>query len=173
MVFTWLDTKPSLPRILYPHPLIAFEQVFSHPMDFKLEAEAATVVQSGEPLFQNSSTADSERTPFGTLGSILTVERDNKFTHAGITVGHVVGDFGRSVRMRPLGGNGQLMLSTLPGCERYLGKPGFRAKWRLPRPCLDEICLLDIPTCPSTVNLKCVRPNLDCRQISALSPSIE
>lgn len=86
-------------------------------MDFKPEAQPI-VVQSGEPLFENSSAAIGELTPYGTLGSILTVESGNNFKHVSMTVGHIVEDFGNSVRMGPRGGTEQLILNAIPGCER-------------------------------------------------------
>lgn len=75
--------------------------------------------------------------------------------------------------MGPFDGKEQLEPSTLAGCERFLGRPNFRKHWPIPRPGLDEICSLEIPTFSSTeMNLKSIRANVDYRQISAICPSI-
>ena len=180
MVFSWFGTKPTLPSILESHPTIAFEQLFSDPRISKLE-NGLTVIESGEQLFRNCSAIDSLQIPFGTLGAILTIEKEGRFTHAGLTVGHIIGDdddySADSAKMGSTGVNGQLTLTTWPGCERFLGTPGFRRKWPHPRKALDEICLLQIPTFPPTMlsvfDIKCVRNNLDCRQISTICPLVE
>ncbi|MCJ1466394.1 hypothetical protein MMC07_005013 [Pseudocyphellaria aurata] len=152
-----------------PLPSVRFDDL----MDCQPEALVPIAVKSGEPLFENSTNAIGELTAYGTLGAILTIESPNHLKHVGMTVGHVLGDCGNSVRMGPRDGTDQLKLKAFPGCERLLGSPYFRSQWLLPRACLDEICLLSIPICPSIMNLNCVIPNLDCRKISAISPTIK
>ncbi|MCJ1272110.1 hypothetical protein MMC22_012017 [Lobaria immixta] len=73
MVFTWFGIKPTLPPILESHPAIVFKQLFSDPEIYNLEN---TVIESGEQLFRDCSTTDSLQVPFGTLGAILTIEKE-------------------------------------------------------------------------------------------------
>lgn len=62
MVFTWFRIKPTLPAILQPHPLITLEELFSDPDVLKLDIGPTTVVENGEPVFQDRSTTESEQT---------------------------------------------------------------------------------------------------------------
>ena len=64
-----------------------------------------------------------------------------------LTAGHVLDEAGAdSVYVETSAdGSRQRQLNPVKGCERFLGRPRFRLRWTHPRPCLDEICLLELP----------------------------
>ena len=60
IVFTGFRIKLAFPKILQPHPLITLGELFSDPNVFKLDIGPTTVVENGEPVFQDRSTTESE-----------------------------------------------------------------------------------------------------------------
>ena len=85
---------------------------------------------------------------YGTLGFLaIKDDGDSNCDHIAVTAGHVLDEAGAdSVYVETSAdGSSQRQLNPVKGCERFLGRPRFRLRWTHPRPCLDEICLLELP----------------------------
>lgn len=135
--------------------------------------DSPTLVQSGHTLEHVSEPFERpDVISFGTLGMILSFEDNISCKHVVATVGHLIGDHGTQLRLEQGTSENEVLLTTINGCRRFLGRPTFRQKWIQPRPMIDEICLLDIPATNSII-LQCIIEKLDFRKISSISSTLE
>lgn len=61
-------------------------------------------------------------------------------------------------------------MAAVAKCKRTYGRPAFRHQWPLPRPALDEICLLEVPPPSDRISVSCVIKDLDYTKISFIYP---
>ncbi|QSS65621.1 hypothetical protein I7I51_06467 [Histoplasma capsulatum] len=158
----WREKEPKIPPVLLGCPGIALREVYEHPAkDIIPDCHNADFLKPGSKLVSLSGPIYRNPAPFGTLGCLLTVERDEAKQHVIVTAGHVLDDDGDKIHAEDIANDSFVVLKTVPKFERTLGYPGFRRSSQRNR-CLDEICFLEVPESISAGQLPCCLGDVDC-----------
>ncbi|EFR05473.1 hypothetical protein MGYG_08486 [Nannizzia gypsea CBS 118893] len=158
IILFWRDQCPKLPPVLADLPIFSLKESEYDPNNFVLENDTLGIRSGVNPDTVN----------FGTIGFIITLDTGLETKHAIGTVGHVLGDTGRTLYVNIDGI--PVTLTTVNQFERIGGRPVARSRWRIYRSALDEICLLDIPSTIADIPLPCVLGEVNCHAILGLSP---
>jgi hypothetical protein len=136
MVFTWSGNKPVLPALLNDLPIISLEEEDENESEgpgFHLDkAIRVTRGESLHPVMDQCEREDVDE--YGTLGFLLTMGDNSSRKHVVATVGHVLGQQGRTLIYGQRLQKTDIHLTAIKGCERFLGRPSFRQQWPWPTP---------------------------------------
>jgi hypothetical protein len=170
MVLQWSGQEPVLPKILRNVPTITMREG-DDPDDVRLDSSVS--IQPGCELYPFSPyliILDLQMRDSGTLGFLATLSKSKGDScHVIVTVGHILDTADADALDVEIDADDQTQksqtrrLRPIPSCERGAhGRPKFRWHWPGPRPCLDEICLIETKELPAD-QIKCSFPyDIDC-----------
>lgn len=148
-------------------PIISLQES-KHDIYTALPENDTLGIKPGGKFFSEPNPVNPDAENFGTLGFIITLDTGLETKYTIGTVGHVLGNTGNTLSIN-IHGNLETLTITNQ-FERIGGIPMARSRWRIDRPALDEICLLDIPHHIADVPLHCILGDVNCHAIVGLSP---